>query len=138
MGLFSCFGFLAENCPAWIFREDGIKAILSGFLFRPLSHINILWKQDKICPVPSSYKQHLRCLTGFWMRLKLFHDGGRYHRETSPLICSANQWNGFYMITASVMKEINSWSFAKLWINTAITLLWDFRFKVPSCGVSVF
>ena len=28
--------------------------------------------------------------------------------ETSPLICSSNQWTGFYMITASVMKELNS------------------------------
>ena len=39
---------------------------------------------------------------------KLFLDGGRYHIETSPspLICSANQWTGFYMITASVMKEL--------------------------------
>ena len=27
----------------------------------------------------------------------LFHDGGRYHIETSPLICSSNQWTGFYM-----------------------------------------
>ena len=26
--------------------------------------------------------------------------------ETSPLICGANQWTGFYMITASVMKEL--------------------------------
>ena len=26
---------------------------------------------------------------------------------TSPLICSANQWTGFYMITASVMKGLN-------------------------------
>ena len=27
--------------------------------------------------------------------------------ETSPLICSeANQWTGFYKITASVMKEL--------------------------------
>ena len=31
---------------------------------------------------------------------------GRYHIETSPLIYSANQWTGFYMITASVMKEL--------------------------------
>ena len=37
----------------------------------------------------------------------LTHDGGRYHIETSPLICSANQWTGFYMITASVMKGLN-------------------------------
>ena len=33
-------------------------------------------------------------------------DGGRYHRETSPLVCRANQWIGFYMITASVVKEL--------------------------------
>ena len=26
--------------------------------------------------------------------------------ETSPLICSANQWTGFYMITASVREEL--------------------------------
>ena len=35
-----------------------------------------------------------------------FPDGGRYHVETSPLICSANQWTGFYMITLSVRKEL--------------------------------
>ena len=38
--------------------------------------------------------------------LKLFHDGGCYHIETSPLICGANQWTGFYMITASIVKEL--------------------------------
>ena len=26
--------------------------------------------------------------------LQLLHDGGPYHMETSPFICSANQWNG--------------------------------------------
>ena len=34
-------------------------------------------------------------------------DGGCYHIETSPLICRANHWSGFYMITASVMKKLN-------------------------------
>ena len=34
----------------------------------------------------------------------LFYEKGRYHIETSPLICSANQWTDFYMITTSVMK----------------------------------
>ena len=29
-----------------------------------------------------------------------FLDGHRYHIETSPLICRADQWTGFYMITA--------------------------------------
>ena len=34
-----------------------------------------------------------------------------YHIETSPLICSANQWTGFYMITASVLKGLRIFSF---------------------------
>ena len=38
--------------------------------------------------------------------IELFQDGGRYHIETSPLICFANQWTGFYMISATVMKEL--------------------------------
>ena len=37
---------------------------------------------------------------------KLFHDEGCYHMETSLFICSANQWTGFYVITAPVMKEL--------------------------------
>ena len=40
--------------------------------------------------------------------IELFHDGGRYHIETSPLICSANQWTSFYMITAPVMKQLTT------------------------------
>ena len=28
--------------------------------------------------------------------------------ETSPLICSANQWTGFYVITAPAMEELIS------------------------------
>ena len=31
----------------------------------------------------------------------------RYHIETSPLVCSAHQLTGFYMITASVMKGLS-------------------------------
>ena len=30
-----------------------------------------------------------------------------YHKETSPLICRANQWADFYLIGASAMKELN-------------------------------
>ena len=37
---------------------------------------------------------------------KLFHSGGPYHIETSPLIRIANQWTGFYMIGTSVMKKL--------------------------------
>ena len=32
--------------------------------------------------------------------------------ETIPLICSANQCTGFYMITASVMKELSTYETA--------------------------
>ena len=35
-----------------------------------------------------------------------FHDGGLYHKETSPLICRANQWSGYYITGTSVMKEL--------------------------------
>ena len=38
--------------------------------------------------------------------IQLFHDGGPYYIKTSPLICSENQWTGFYMIETSVMKEL--------------------------------
>ena len=39
----------------------------------------------------------------------LFQDKeGPYHIETSQLICSANQWTGFYMIATSIIKELNS------------------------------
>ena len=31
---------------------------------------------------------------------------GSYHIETSPLICTTNQWTSFYMIGTSVMKEL--------------------------------
>ena len=41
-----------------------------------------------------------------YVYIKPFHDGGRYHIETSPLICRVNQWTGFYMITPSVMKGL--------------------------------
>ena len=34
------------------------------------------------------------------------HDRGSHYIETSPLICSANQWTGFYMTGTAVMKEL--------------------------------
>ena len=40
----------------------------------------------------------------YFFPILTLHDGGRYHIEGSPLICGANQWTGFYMITASVLK----------------------------------
>ena len=74
--------------------------------------LNIYWWRGEIAftnPMTlegTSLKDY--CNTQFWLPhwfAELFHDGGRYHIETSPLMCSANQWTGFYMITAPVMKE---------------------------------
>ena len=38
-------------------------------------------------------------------RMLTLHDVGPYYIETSPLICSASLWTGFYMIGTYVMKE---------------------------------
>ena len=38
-------------------------------------------------------------------------DGGRFHIETSPFICSANQWTGFHMITVPVIKGLRNFKF---------------------------
>ena len=48
------------------------------------------------------------------------HDGGRYHIETSPLICPANQSTGFYMITASVMKELKMIVYTRELLNLSV------------------
>ena len=42
-----------------------------------------------------------------------FNDGGPYHKETSSLICSINQWADFNMIETSVMKGLNDLIFRK-------------------------
>ena len=48
-----------------------------------------------------------------WLQLLLFHDGGPHYVETSPLICSGNQWTGFYWIVTFVMKELINFSHSK-------------------------
>ena len=43
--------------------------------------------------------------------------------ETSPLICWANRWTGFYMITASVVKELNArwWILDRMYLSFAVS-----------------
>ena len=49
---------------------------------------------------------------------KLFHAGGPYYIETSPLIRRANQWTGLYIIGNSVMKDFYDAGFtAVLYFN---------------------
>ena len=66
--------------------------------------------------------------------LLTLHDGGRYYIETSPLICCANQWTGFYIITASVMKELMN-------EVTHVSVLYrhsqDLRHLSPQNGISL-
>ena len=52
------------------------------------------------------FLQYLLQFTIFYFNSS--HDGGPYHIETSPLICSANQWTGFCMLGTSVMNELNA------------------------------
>ena len=37
---------------------------------------------------------------------KVFHDGGPYHIETSPLIRRVTQWTGFHMMGTSITEEL--------------------------------
>ena len=71
----------------------------------PIRHVSI-WNHfsDKWSNEKHEVSKFFGC--SFLSRSKPSHDGGRYHIETSPLICSANQWTGFYMISASVMKGL--------------------------------
>ena len=34
--------------------------------------------------------------------------GGPHHKETSSLVCSANQWTGFYIKGTTLMKEVKT------------------------------
>ena len=52
-----------------------------------------------------------------------------YHIETSPMIRRANQWIGFYMIGASVMRELKQ-NFIKL---STILLVHSFNFVFLEC-----
>ena len=55
--------------------------------------------------IRSKLKIFIHWFTSCWF--PCHDDGGRYHKETSPLVCGVNQWTGFYMITTSVMKGLN-------------------------------
>ena len=56
-----------------------------------------------------------------WIQKELFHDGGPHQVETSPLICSTNQWTGFYLIETSIMKKVYSTDMTKK--STEVSLI---------------
>ena len=45
---------------------------------------------------------------------QLSHDGGTYHIESSPLICIAKQWNGFYMTRIFIECLLQKYIFLEL------------------------
>ena len=68
-------------------------------------HVHNVWNKEKDREVMTTLSYHsfnkeimqMSLLNSYGLDLT-FHDGGLYHKETSTLICSANHWNGFYMI----------------------------------------
>ena len=40
------------------------------------------------------FKDFFKLFINIHLASYFFHDGDRYHIETSPLICSADQWTG--------------------------------------------
>ena len=94
----------------WRVKSNRTCAITTGKM--STVNANMIWKSVTVfirqfqCIVGlkrSNWKNN--CLSRFDC-YHLFHDGGPYHINTSPLICRANQWTGFYMIGTSVMKGL--------------------------------
>ena len=83
----------------WSASADCLPQILLGPFLNTFSHLGVKLK--------SSIKD-----------VVLFHDGGPYHIETGPLVCSAIQWTD-YTIGPPVMKELNM----LLIINTDVELI---------------
>ena len=90
--------------PATLIKVTRLHGCFSRFLncingakLRKASHVIACWLFLRLFPRPALYL----CLS------ELIQDGRRYHIKTSPLIYGANQWTGFYMIMAFVMKELN-------------------------------
>ena len=114
------------------FKLESIDSnILQSVLFKVLRGACLLswnigqcrrkWEVDAILEpqlqsgIKQIWKLYLNLCSRKWLNssqsrtIKLipFHDESLYHIETSPLICTRNQWTGFYMIGTSVMKELN-------------------------------
>ena len=97
--------------------QDMKVHLLSNFCkdFLSLFRSVILVSEQKESQV---YKLHDRVVITLRSFLWMFHEAWSHSHislkrltlpwETSPLIFSANQWTGFYMITASVMKELKT------------------------------
>ena len=76
-----------------------------------------------------TYKYYYFCVT-----VQLFHEGGPYHIDTSPLICRPSQWTGFYMIGSSAMKELTYHNKISM---IGLILLMSFHWLRDHCRISI-
>ena len=73
-----------------------------------------MWRNTEIPKSLLILGRYLESESSEW----LFHDRGPSYTETSPLICSVNQWTGFYIIGTSVMKVLTQNSLRLFQMNT--------------------
>ena len=134
------FYFLKSRCVQFFFlhiflvvtlnRDNRGRIQINEFEWHSLhlpfnSDLQTVFGKYNVCFISSRLSPSVMSFSSYrWP----FHDGGRYHTETSrkslksnqchllfhsqenrsiiPQACSANQWTGFYMISASVMKGL--------------------------------
>ena len=77
--------FILDVCGGPRYASEHIQNLLKHLRWRIFPFICISKPPLVITWVTKSVKN------------RLFHDEGHYHIETSPLICTANQWTGFDM-----------------------------------------
>ena len=86
-------------CLMWIFVRQ-LLAWAGCIINSKNNNRKYLFQELKV------YFRFIQVLLSLLVYLWLFYDGGPYHIEASPLICSANQWTVSYMIGTSVLKEL--------------------------------
>ena len=93
--------------------QNGYKETASSFACCPENR-KYSWKKEKKDREKKQQKSKL-CFTTWqeqtigvcgWRASCIFHDGGAYYTENSPLACFANQWTGFSTTKTSVMKKL--------------------------------
>ena len=111
--------------------------VLNWLLF--LSSITISWKKLSLSIARNIKGKLILFYVSnaflFFSSIYLFDDGGPCYIETSTLICYANQWTGFYIIVAFVMKELRDNKFPARYRHLEITIrniLFQRRIQIPA------
>ena len=85
------------------------KFLRTSFLIKHLRWLLLISKPKNNRSIFSQGLFETVVLTLSWRRKWVIRNCCINTSMTTPLICRANQWTGFYMITASVMKELNKY-----------------------------